>query len=461
MISDWKTILMMVVLVGTFAIIKACEKKNISFTKRTIIATTIGLAIGVVVQLAAGTPDDPSKVAWMAETSKWYHLFGSGFMSILKMIVVPMVFVSILRVIISMAEGEDLSSLTFKSLGTIMSMTAIAGVVGIVVGKAMGLGLGYQTVYDKATNINEIQPIVDTFLALLPSNPIEAMATTNVVGVIIFAAFLGIAIRRQNKKYREVIKPFVDLVEATYKIIMSVAMTIIKLMPYAIVAMLATTIIDNGIATLMPVLEFIVAIYIAIIIMFAIELVALAVFGLNPITYIKKVTDPLLLGFTSRSTLGTLPVSIKTMTNKLGLEENLGSFVGGLGANIGLAACAAIFPALVCVMITNMVGIQMDATFYAMLFVVIAISAFGIAGIPGTATVAVSVVLSAMGMGDYFPLIGAILAVDPIIDMGRTLLNVNSGIVESLIVGKLTGKIDMKVYNEPVKVDELDVVKNA
>lgn len=141
-----------------------------------------------------------------------------------------------------MDEGSDLKSLTFRSLGMLLSTTALAAIIGIVVGNIMELGVGVQMYGVETQELREITPIVDTLRGLLPSNPIKSMADGNVVAIIIFSTFLGLAVKRLNKKYSEIIKPFVDLVEAFYKIIVSVAMTVIKFMPYAVVAMFATTI---------------------------------------------------------------------------------------------------------------------------------------------------------------------------------------------------------------------------
>ena len=406
-----------------------------------------GLILGVIIQLVAGLPENPAEVTWLQEVTKWYGLFGSGFMDLLKMLVVPMVFVSILRVIINMGEGDDLGKLTFKSLGMLLMTTALAAIVGIVVGNVMKLGVGTDVVATADTELREITPLVDTLRGLLPSNPVASMADGNIVAIIIFATFLGLAVKRLSKKYLDIIKPFIDLVEAFYKIIVSVAMTVIKFMPYAVVALLANTITARGLASMISVVQFIVALYISVAIMFVIHLIIIALNGLNPITYIKNAAEPLLLAFTSRSSLGTLPVTIEALTDKQGVEEGVASFTASLGANMGMNGCAGIYPALMAVTIANMAGVEMNASFYAMLLVVITISSLGIAGLPGTATMAVSVVLSGVGIGSYFPLAGGILAIDPILDMGRTMLNVNGSTTTAVIVGKSLKKLDKEVFN--------------
>ena len=444
MITDLKTVIFIAVLIGTFFIVKQFEKKKVKFSTRTIYATIIGLILGVIIQLVAGLPENPAEVTWLQEVTKWYGLFGSGFMDLLKMLVVPMVFVSILRVIINMGEGDDLGKLTFKSLGMLLMTTALAAIVGIVVGNVMKLGVGTDVVATADTELREITPLVDTLRGLLPSNPVASMADGNIVAIIIFATFLGLAVKRLSKKYLDIIKPFIDLVEAFYKIIVSVAMTVIKFMPYAVVALLANTITARGLASMISVVQFIVALYISVAIMFVIHLIIIALNGLNPITYIKNAAEPLLLAFTSRSSLGTLPVTIEALTDKQGVEEGVASFTASLGANMGMNGCA---PALMAVTIANMAGVEMNASFYAMLLVVITISSLGIAGLPGTATMAVSVVLSGVGIGSYFPLAGGILAIDPILDMGRTMLNVNGSTTTAVIVGKSLKKLDKEVFN--------------
>ena len=450
MITDIKTVIFIAVLIGTFYIVKQFEKKKVKFSTRTIYATIIGLILGVIIQLVAGLPEDPSGVTWLQEVTKWYGLFGSGFMDLLKMLVVPMVFVSILRVIINMGEGDNLGKLTFKSLGMLLMTTAIAAIVGIVVGNVMKLGVGTDIVAASDTELREITPLVDTLRGLLPSNPVASMADGNIVAIIIFATFLGLAVKRLSKKYLDVIKPFIDLVEAFYKIIVSVAMTVIKFMPYAVVALLANTITARGLSSMISVVQFIVALYISVAIMFIIHLVIITINGLNPITYIKNAAEPLLLAFTSRSSLGTLPVTIEALTKHQGVEEGVASFTASLGANMGMNGCAGIYPALMAVTIANMAGVEMNASFYAMLLVVITISSLGIAGLPGTATMAVSVVLSGVGIGAYFPLAGGILAIDPILDMGRTMLNVNGATTAAVTVGKSLGKLNKDVFNGTV-----------
>ena len=434
LLSDVRTWIFIGILIVLFGVINRFEKKKVKFSTRMIAGTIIGFALGVMIQWVAGFPSVPGDVKWLSEVSSWYGLIGNGFMDLLKMLVVPLVFLSIVKVIMNM-QGENLGKMTARTIGMLVGTTLIAAVIGIVLGTIFNLGTGL-FIEGQTAEIREVTSLVNTLRGLLPSNPVAAMSEGNIVAVVIFAAFIGIAIRRLSKKQSAVIEPFVKWVEAFYKIILSVAMTIIKFMPYAVIALFANTISSRGIDVLGSVVKFIVAIYLGIIIVFVVHLIIALINGVGPKNYIKNAIEPLVLAFTSRSSLGTLPVTIETLHQKFNVDEGVASFVGSLGSNMGMNGCAGLYPALMTIMLAQMTGAKMDLSFFIMLAIVIAISSFGIAGLPGSATIAISVVISGMGMGEYFPLVGAIIAIDPILDMGRTMLNVNGTLVSALVVDR-------------------------
>ena len=441
MVTNWLTLLSIGILIGLFFIVKKLTKK-LNFTKLMISSIAMGIGLGLIIQFIAGFPNDPTKVTWLTEVSKWYGLFGYGFMDLLKMLVVPLVFVSIVRVIMNLKQGENLGKLTGRTIFMLLGTTAIAAAVGIIVGNLFKLGVGQEVAQQATEQLREVTPVVDTLRGLLPSNPVDAMAQANVVAIVIFAGFIGIAIKRLSKKHADTIKPFVDLIEAFYKIIISISITVIKLMPYAVVALMASSIIDRGISSIVGVIDFILALYVSVAIMFIVHLIIISINGVNPVKYLKNASKPLILAFTSRSSLGTLPVTIETLNENLKVDQGISSFVGSLGANMGMNGCAGIYPALMAVTVANMSGTTMNFSFYVMLLIVITISSLGIAGIPGTATMSVSVVISGMGLGAYFPLLGGIIAIDPILDMGRTMLNVNGAMASTIAVANSFNEID-------------------
>lgn len=435
LIGSFKTVLFLLVLFASFYVNWKMQGKKINFTLRMVTSILMGLIIGGAIQFAAGFPDKPSDISWVKEVTSWYGFFGNGFMDLLKMIVVPIVFLSIVRVIINM-KGKDLGKLTSKTITMLIITTILAAITGIVVGNIFNLGAGMQLASNPDLQLREVTTIVKTLRDLIPSNPFAAMVNGNVVGVIIFAAFTGFATRRINAKNHEKVDIVIKLIEGAYSVINSIAMTIIKLMPYAVTALLANTIASNGLSSVMLVLDFMIALYTSVVIMFIIHLIIIALNGINPVRYLKDAFAPIALAFTSRSSLGTLPVTIETLIEKFKLDEGTATLTGSLGANMGMNGCAGIYPALAVVTIANMTGIQMDISFYVMLLIVIAISSLGIAGIPGTATIALALTLSGMGMGEYFPLLGGIIAIDPVLDMGRTMLNVNGTMTTAITVFK-------------------------
>ena len=450
MISDIKTILFILVLFALFFGMKMIEKKKVAFSTRMIIATVVGLILGIIIQAVSGFAKNPMDITFVVETTKWYSLFGNGFIDLIRMLVIPLIMVSIIHVIVNMKEGADLGSLTKKTLTVTVVMVAISVIVGLTVGILFKVGSG-MTVEEGTAEIKEVKTIVDTLRGLIPSNPAKAMVEVNIIALVIISAFFGIGAKRMTKKYMDIVKPFIDLINALQKIIMSIAMTIIKWMPYAVIALLANTIAQRGLESIKQVGIFIVALYVSVIIVFIIQLIAISLFGINPIIYLKKGISVMVLAFTSRSSVGSLPLTIETLIDKMGVNDGTASFVAGFGTTAGMQGCAGVFPALLLVYVCNLTGTPIDFTFIVMALVVIVIGSFGIAGIPGTATMAASVALSGVGMASLFPTISPVLAIDPIIDMGRTLINVTGSMTNALIVDKSLGQLDMEHFKDMSK----------
>ena len=449
MISDIKTIVFLVVLLAIVFVMNRLPKKSFSFSKKVMTGTGLGLILGLIIQFIAGFPADPMALTFVRETTLWYSLLGGGFISLIRMLVIPLVMVSIIHVIINMNEEAKLGDLVKKTLVVSLVMVAISTALGLALAIAFGVGKTEIAVVEASKHIREVKNIVDTLKALIPSNPVEAMVNLNIVGLVIFSAMVGMGAKRMSKKYMDVVKPFFDLINALEKVIKSMAMSIIKWMPIAVVPLLANTVAQKGIHAIAEVGKFIVVLYLAVAIMFVIQMIAISIFGLNPITYVKKSASLAILAFTSRSSVGCLPVTISTMVNKLGINESTASFVGSFGTTAGMQGCAGIFPAMTIVFVTHMSGNTVDMTLFIMSVIVVAIGSLGIAGIPGTATMAASVGLSGTGLAGLFPMINPILAIDPIIDMPRTMLNVMGSVTNGIMVDRSLGLLNLEKYNDP------------
>jgi len=435
MISSFNTLAWLIVLILLFTLMLFLKKKPINFSNRMFIGTGLGIILGFAIQFAAKFPKNPLEITWINESTKWFSLFGNGFIDLIRMIVIPLIIISIIHILISM-----------NTLVTLLSTVAISAVVGFIISYVFKIGLN-STIASGSSNIKEVQSLIDIFRNLIPKNPIESMASSNVIAVVIFSIFIGTAAKKMGKIYAKTMETFNKLIEASHKIIVSITMSIINLMPYAIIPLLANTIAQRGIKSILDVILFIVALYIAVIIMFLVHMILLSVFGFNPITYIKKAIPVLILAFTSRSSLGCLPVTIETLES-MGCNSSTSTFVSSLGSTTGMNGCAGIFPAMLIIMISNITGYPINLGFMIMALLVVTISSIGIAGVPGTATTSASINLSAVGLGQYFDLTSPILAVDPILDMARTMLNINGVLTTSLIVDKNLKQIDMNKFKD-------------
>lgn len=448
MMSNGKTIAFLVILALLFmAIHYLYHKKKLDFSIVVLIGTGLGLLLGFIIQFAAGFPEDPTKVAFVNEVTTWYALFGNGFIDLIKMLVVPLVMVSIMQVIINMEQGKSMGKLVRTTIFVTMGMVAVASIIGIVVGMVFSVGTESATVADTSVQAKEIAPVATTIRSLIPANIVNAMVENNIIGLVIFSAIFGLAVWWVNQEYPDLAKPLYAGINGLHKAMINMALLILDYMPYAVTALLANTIAQRGMRSLIDVGKFIIALYVAAVIQFMVQLFFLSIHGINPIYYLKKSMATMLLAFTSRSSVGCLPMTIETLTKKLGVDEGTASFVAGFGTTAGMQGCAGIFPSLLIIYVSNVTGTPIDITLLVMTVIVVTIGSLGIAGIPGTATMAASVGLSGVGMASAFSVVSPILAVDPIIDMPRTFLNVTGSITNALVVDKKMGTFKAEEYN--------------
>ncbi len=444
--THWQTLITFILLLSCFYILFQLQKRKIDFSWRMLVALVLGASLGLLIQAAASFPDTNN--IWMRETTIWYGLFGRAFVSFIRLLVIPLIFVSIIKVVLDFSGKTHLPQIAIRGIFWLLFTTGIAAVLGIILAGVFQLGTE-QTITTGKAELKEYTNLVDTIIRLIPNNIIGAMTENNIVGLVIFSALLGFGANRMEKKHSIAIGQFKLLIDALYQIVMSVAMTIIKYMPYAVVALLARTIISNGIPAIVAVSSFVLAIYIATAIMLIIHLIIITLHGVSPKIFVQKALGTWLMAFSSRSSMGTLPMTISTLTKRMGVNGGTANLVGSLGSTMGMNGCAGFFPAMLAVMVAHMVGIEVNIQFYIMLVIIVVIGSIGIAGIPGTATVAATIVLSGMGMAEHFALIGIVLAIDPIIDMARTLANVSGTMTAAIATDRELGSMNMQIFNDP------------
>ncbi|OOF58512.1 L-cystine transporter [Rodentibacter myodis] len=408
------------------------------------IGLVLGLGVGALLQNIGD--EDTIKTAL-----DWINLVGGGYVRLLQMIVMPLVFVSILSAITRLNEARSLGKISFSVLSVLLITTAIAAFIGIMMVQVFGLTaeglvagereLAAQTkVLGRADQINTLS-IPAMLLSFIPKNPFAELTganPTSIISVVIFSAFLGVAALSLRKENQALGDRIAQDVETLNKLVARLVRFVIRLTPYGVFALMIKVGATSKWADILNLGSFIVASYLAIFLMFIVHGVLLFLSGINPIQYFKNVMPTLAFAFSSRSSAATIPLNIETQTDKLGNNPAIANFSATFGATIGQNGCAGIYPAMpamLAVMIAPTVGIDpFSVSYIATLVLVVAISSFGIAGVGGGATFAAIVVLSTLGLP--LELVGLLISIEPLIDMGRTALNVNGAITAGTLSSK-------------------------
>lgn len=445
----------LIIFVAMVSILIIMQKRYIKFSKRVFLALGLGVVGGLLMQLLYGSDEFVMK-----GTLEWINIVGQGYVRLLQMIVMPLVMISIMSAIINLKEGgKDLGKMTSSVIGILIATAMIAAIVGIVTanlfhlnaeGLAMGANEAARAGYleSKLVDLNQTS-FASRLINMIPTNPFMDMTgsrDTSTIGVVIFSAFLSVAALGIAKKKPQSFGFFKDLINSLHDVIMRLVTLILRLTPYGVIALMINVVATSSLSDILSLGQFIIASYVALIAMFIIHLVIIGGFKLNPIIYLKKVIPVLTFAFTSRSSAGTIPINIETQIDKLGVEEGTANISASLGASIGQNGCAAIYPAMLAVMIAPTVGISpFDMEFILKLIIIIAISSFGVAGVGGGATFAALIVLSSMNLP--VALVGLLISIEPLIDMGRTLLNVNGAMTTGVVTSQIMGTLDKEVYN--------------
>lgn len=455
-------ILNIAIMLLLIAILFYMQKKHVSFTKRVFTALGLGIVFGLLLQLFY---DSDSFI--IVETASWFNLVGSGYVKFLQMIVMPLVSISILSAFTKLKLTINIGKISVLILGILIGTTAISAAVGITTVsifnlEAIEIGQGEaETVraaeLESTYSELEAKKFQDQVLELIPTNPfldLTGARSTSTISVVIFSAFLGFAYLGIQRKQAEHAAVFAKMIAAVYAIVMRVVTLILRLTPYGVLAIMTKTVATSDIESILKLGKFVLASYVALLVIFGIHLLLLALSGLNPIVYLKKSLPVLTFAFTSRTSAGTLPLNIETQKN-LGVPGGIANFSGSFGISIGQNGCAGMYPAMLATMIAPTVGLDpLSPEFIASLILVVAISSFGVAGVGGGATFAALLVLSSMNLP--IALAGLLISIEPLIDMGRTALNVSGSMIAGVLTSKLTGEINKDIYKDESLTIDVD-----
>jgi len=429
--------------VGLFQV----RKPRLTLGRQILLGLLLGAGYGLALQFLYGSGD-----AVVKETLTWTNVIASGYISLLKMVIMPLVLVMMIAAVVRMREVADLGRIGGSVVGILVGTTAVAALVGIFVSNLFGISADAITQgareleraaslssrYENVANLG----LADMLVRFIPSNifsDLTGARPTSIIAVVIFGILFGIAalgVAREEPARGEKIR---EAVLALQAIIMRLVQMIMALTPYGILALMTRVVAGSNAQDLWNLVEFVGASYVAIAIMFGIHALLLLLAGVNVSTYFKNVWPVLTFAFTSRSSAATIPLNVETQIDALKVPEPIANLSATFGATIGQNGCAGIYPAMLAVMIAPSMGIDpMSLDFILPLVAIVAISSFGIAGVGGGATFAALVVLPAMG----FPVTVAavLISVEPLIDMARTALNVNGSMTAGVLTGRWLGK---------------------
>ncbi|MFW6285483.1 MAG: dicarboxylate/amino acid:cation symporter [Bacillota bacterium] len=429
-IDSWQQALLYIFSLGGIGCLWMLSKQKVSFSKRVFTGLLIGLVLGVIFGSRATT----------------LRPIGSLFVRLIMMVVVPLVFASIIKSFTDLKDKKALKSIGLKSLFWLLSTTAIATVLAILAANLFDLGLSFD-VSDISYEPREVIPIEEVILDLFPNNIVSNMAEGQMIPVILFAMFIAIAMMVERERHPERIEPFKRFIDSFQSVMVRLTKIVIRFAPYGVMALIASAAGRNSLEALRALGLYIVVFYGVMILHFIVVHLGLISFvgRLNPIQFIKNVHPAQIVGFSSQSSYGTLPVTIRSLKERNGVSEEIASFVSPLGANVGMNACGGMFPAFVAIITANAFGLELVLTDYFLIILMTTIASIGIAGVPGIASIAATVVLAGLGL----PLegIGLVIGVDALIDMGRTALNITGTMVAATLTAKSEDALDFDIYS--------------
>ncbi|MBN3490076.1 dicarboxylate/amino acid:cation symporter [Acholeplasma equirhinis] len=437
-IDSWQKGVLYITAIAVLSLIFLTGKLKWKFSFKVLLAMGLGLIVGF---LFGGTKTiiDGKEASIIATIRP----IGQLYTRLIQMIVVPLVLTAVIKSFTSLETTDKLKTIGLKTLFWLLATTTVAAAIGFFYASITGLGNAFEPIGEYTKTIT---PIEKAILDFFPTNVVSAMGGSVVMPVITFALFVSIAVIVENKRHKERTQPFIDFNNSLNTIMTRITRFVMKLTPYAVFSFMAYAVGRSDFDSIMQLGFYILIMYAAMLTHFVfIQMGSLAINGINPFKFIQKFSPAMFVAFTTQSSYGTLPVTMESLTKRVGVSDRVANFVGPLSANVGMNACGGIFPAVVAVLTANAYNIPFGPWEFILLLIVTTVSAIGIAGVPGIATIAAAVVLSSLGL----PIegIALIIAVDPLVDMGRTLINVIGGGVAATIVAKREKELDYEMLN--------------
>ncbi len=437
------------------------QKNKLGLTARIVLGMVAGIVVGFFFKwLLAGQEERILYLVGMEVPLKAFfvdgvlHIGGEVFIASLKMLVVPLVFVSLVCGTCSLSDTSSLGRLGGKTIGLYLITTALAISLAIFAALLIGPGEGVQMQSDASFNAAEAPALSQVFINIFPSNPIESMAKGNMLQIIVFAVLFGLAMAVSGKAGERLTLVFNDLSE----VIMRLVTLLMNLAPYGVFFLMAKLFTTLGFETIASLAKYFAVVLTVLILhgLISYGVLLKLLTGLSPFKFFKKMRDAALFGFSTSSSNATMPVTMEAVTKKLGVKNSIASFTVPLGATINMDG-TAIMQGVATVFIAQVFAVDLTLADYLMVILTATLASVGTAGVPGVGLIMLAMVLQQVGL----PVegIALIIGVDRLLDMTRTAVNVTGDAMVSCIVAKSERQFDADVFNDAnagIKDETLD-----
>lgn len=426
------------------------EKKKMSLTGRVILGMILGILTGFMIRSLF------ADVAFIHDyiVNGLFDVGGKIFIASLKMLVVPLVFVSLVCGTSSLKDLATLGRLGGKTLAFYLTTTALAITLALTMANIFQPGTGADLSAATTFASKEAPSLGSVIVGMFPTNPISAMASGNTLQIIVFAVLFGIAISAAGKPGERLAAVFADLNE----VIMKLVALLMNIAPFGVFFLMAKLFTGLGLDAIYSLINYFLVLVAALLLhaLVTYSVMLKAFTGLSPITFLKKMEDAVMFAFSTASSNATIPVTMETATKRLGVNNKIASFTVPLGATINMDG-TAIMQGVATVFIAQAFNIDLTMTDYIMVILTATLASVGTAGVPGVGLIMLAMVLNQVGL----PVegIALIMGVDRLLDMVRTAVNITGDSVVTCIVAKSEGEMDVERFNDPLAATENEAVR--
>lgn len=407
---------------------------DVALWKRILIALVLGVIVG-------------SLWGKGAESIQW---IGTVFVRLIRMIIVPLVFVTLVSGVVAMGDPKKLGSIGFKTMALYIGTTAVAIVIGLTLATIFQPGVGVEMMGADPVPLAAAMPLGERLMSIIPRNPFEALATTNILAVIFFALMTGISIMLAGDKA----KPIADLMDSGTEIMLKMTHLIMEFAPFGVFGLIAYQVGDKG----LDILGDVIPLALTLVLGFALHIIVTHgsiikfMLGLPVTRFFKDIIDAQLVAFSTSSSSATMPVTIAVAEDNLGIKKPVASSVIPLGATINMDG-TGIYVGVVAIFTAQSLGIDLSLADYALIALTTTIVSIGTAAVPSASLFLLAGVLTGIGVSaeQTAMVVGFLLPFDRPLDMLRTVVNVTGDLSVATVVAKSEGELDVEVFKADPK----------